>query len=467
MIVLYVSLLCVGLIVASHRFVQIPDHDRPLAFPDEPQAWGGVGDGSICDWRHILSSLLFWSLLAAAAGLVGSAMTALLPSAPLVNAVAAVVAGVATAAAVATRLARRGSGALTPLRFGPRKAPGDKPRVLFVCGSLNQTTQMHQIARQMPEVEAHYTPYFSDHWFWVLTRKLRMIEPTIVGYKRRGICLEYLTRQGLSVDLHGERNRYDMVLLPNDQILAPSLRDLPAVLVQEGIQDPPDLRYFLWRYLRLFHRVLAGTSTFGLSGRFERFCVASEGYRDHFIDLGVDPDKLVVTGMPNFDDCKRYCDNDFPHRDYVLVCTTDARETFALGNRKRFLRKVLSVAAGRQLIFKLHPNERRDRATREIHAIAPKALVFAEGSAEQMVANCSVLITEWSSLTFVGAALGKEVHSHHPMDKINRLLPIQNGVAAENIAEVCREVLGVAVAKPVEDAARANLSEIGNAAQSA
>ena len=58
-----------------------------------------------------------------------------------------------------------------------------------------------------------------------------------------------------------------------------------------------------------------------------------------------------------------------------------------------------------------------------------------------MIANCDVLVTQYSSTAFVGLALGKEVHSYYGHDELLRLLPVQNGCAARNIAAVCREVL--------------------------
>src|SRR5262249_10950393 len=105
------------------------------------------------------------------------------------------------------------------------------------------------------------------------------------------------------------------------------------------------------------------------------------------------------------------------------------------------LERSVEIAAGRQLIFKLHPNENVERATREILDIAPTALVFADGNAEEMVANCEVLITEHSSLTFCGLTLGKEVHTNLPLEQVEALLPVQNRRAALEIAEVIRGVL--------------------------
>jgi hypothetical protein len=58
-----------------------------------------------------------------------------------------------------------------------------------------------------------------------------------------------------------------------------------------------------------------------------------------------------------------------------------------------------------------------------------------------MIANCDVLITQYSSTVFVGLALGKEIHSYFDVDDLKRLMPIQNHSAARNIAAVCRDVL--------------------------
>ena len=58
-----------------------------------------------------------------------------------------------------------------------------------------------------------------------------------------------------------------------------------------------------------------------------------------------------------------------------------------------------------------------------------------------MIANCDVLITQFSSVVFVGLALGKEVHSNHPLEMLQRLMPVQHGRAAQNIALECRKLL--------------------------
>jgi len=149
-----------------------------------------------------------------------------------------------------------------------------------------------------------------------------------------------------------------------------------------------------------------------------------------------------VTGIPNFDNCRRFLDNTFPLRDFVLVCTSDVRETFGFEDRKGFIRNAVRIAGDRPLIFKLHPNERVGRATREIERHAPQARVYATGPTEEMIANCSVLITRFSTTAYVGLALGKEVYSDFDIEGLREKLPIQNnGTAAEAIAGVCRRVM--------------------------
>lgn len=319
-----------------------------------------------------------------------------------------------------------------------------KSRVLFICGSIHQTKQMLAIASQLPDVDAWFTPYYVDgvmEW----CRRRGLIDMTIAGGPWSKLCLEHLQKHGASIDYQGARGGYDLVLTAQDAFVPKNATRSKLLLVQEGMTDPEDFMYRVIKRFPFVPRWLCSTAAFGLSDAYDRFCVGSEGYRDFFARKGVRPEKMVVTGIPNFDDCEKYRANDFPHRDYVLVCTSDARETFKLDDRKKFLREARRIAAGRPMIFKLHPNEKWERATREIRAIAPDALVYTTGSAEEMVANCSVLVVEYSTLSYVALALGKEVHSHFDVDVLRRLLPWQNGGrAAANVARECRQLLGVA-----------------------
>jgi hypothetical protein len=231
------------------------------------------------------------------------------------------------------------------------------------------------------------------------------------------------------------------VVTCSDVYIQKNIRDHRIVLVQEGITDPETFAFRLVTRFRFLPLWFAGTAATGLSDAYRKFCVASEGYRDFFVRKGARAGKIVVTGIPNFDDCGRYRANNFPHRHYVLVCTSPLREVFRGEDREAFIRQAVAIAGGRQLIFKLHPNENVKRAIREISRYAPGATVFTTGSAEEMIANCDVLITRYSSTAFVGLALGKETHSDFDMDELRRLTPVQNGSAALNIANVCRQLL--------------------------
>lgn len=316
-------------------------------------------------------------------------------------------------------------------------------RVLFICGSVNQTGQMHQIASALPDVEARFTPYYCDGLLDVM-RRLGMLGFTILGAPWRRDCMDYLQAHRLPVDMNGSDGAYDLVLTCSDLVVPRNVRGSRLLLVQEGMTDPERFWYRARKWLPFLPLWACGTSGTGLSDLYDKFCVASEGYRDLFVGKGADPRKIEVTGIPNFDDCRRYLQNQFPYRDYVLVCTSDTRETLKFDNRKRFLRRCVQLAAGRPLIFKLHPNENWERNTREIQRHAPGALVYTRGSAEEMVANCQVLIVQYSTLAYVGLALGKEVHAYADLAELRRLMPIQGGTAARNIADVCRTLLAEA-----------------------
>ena len=305
---------------------------------------------------------------------------------------------------------------------------------------MNQTTQMHQIANELPEYERWFTPYYADGLleFW---RKAGLLEPTVLGNKHIRRCVRYLRAHNLAMDFQGRRGGYDLVVTSSDLVVPRNIRTSPIILVQEGMTDPEGILFHLVKRFRFLPRWLTSTAATGLSDSYERFCVASEGYRDLFVRKGVKPEKIAVTGIPNFDNCARYLDNDFPHKHYVLICTSDTRETWAYENRKRTILNAVRIAKGRPLIFKLHPNENLRRATAEINRWAPEALVYPSGKTEEMIANCDVLITRFSTTVYVGLALGKEVYSEFDVDELRSMTPVQNGRAAKNIAAVCKTLL--------------------------
>jgi hypothetical protein len=312
--------------------------------------------------------------------------------------------------------------------------------VLFICGSLNQTTMMHNIARQMSDHHCFFTPYYADGIEKAATRA-GWLDFTVLGGRHLRDTQDYLANNHLKVDPRGEQRDYDLVVTCSDLIVQKNIRGKRLALVQEGITEPETWMYHLVKALKL-PRYFANTATNGLSDAYDVFCVASEGYARHFIRKGVRTEKIAVTGIPNFDHLSENLQNDFPYERHVLVVTSPLRETLRRDDRAAFLRRCLDIAAGKQLIFKLHPIENAERASAEIARHAPGALVFERGNVNHMIANAQVVITQQSTATFVAVALGKEVHTNLDVAQLKELMPIQNsGASAERIANVCRRLL--------------------------
>lgn len=321
-----------------------------------------------------------------------------------------------------------------------------KPKILFIGGSINQTTMMHKISKELPECDAYFTPYFASGPLWLMT-KLKMLEFTIMGGQFKRQTLEYIKKNNLKLDFEGRNDNYDLVFTSQDLIVPRSIKKFKTILVQEGMTDPPDWRYHVTRFLGL-GRWCASTSMTGLSHMYDYFCIASEGFREQFVERGVNPQKIRVTGIPNFDDFERLKNLEFEHKNFVLVATSDVRETTKYENRKQFLLNAKKIAGDKQIIVKLHPNEIIAKRTAEVKKYLPEALVYHGVSIDPMLANCDALVTRFSSTIFPAIALCKDVYCNIDLEDIKRLFPIQNnGTSASAIAQVARELL--ASTKPV------------------
>lgn len=299
---------------------------------------------------------------------------------------------------------------------------------------------MHQISRHFTDCDCFFTSFYSNKAIDFFIKK-GVLEFTMLGGRLREQTENYFITHNLITDYKAKENQYDLVFTSQDLIIPGNIRKNRIVLVQEKMTEPDNL---ILNMVKIFPlpRWLAGTSTTGLSNAYDLFFVASEGYRDLFISKGVNPLKIRVTGIPDFDNAAQYLQNSFPYRNYVLAATSNRRENMKYENRKRFIRKVLTIADGRQVIFKLHPNENWYRATMEIYGYAPDALVYSDVSINPLIANCDVLVTLYSPLVYIGMALGKEVHSDFSMDLLQKLTPVQNnGTSASEIARVSRQCL--------------------------
>jgi len=86
-----------------------------------------------------------------------------------------------------------------------------KKKILFICGSMNQTTQMHQIAMHLSDYDHSFSPFYC-HGFEEMLRKLGLIEFTIAGNQTVDRCRTYLRNHGLRVDYRGKNQPYDLVV---------------------------------------------------------------------------------------------------------------------------------------------------------------------------------------------------------------------------------------------------------------
>ncbi|MGB4595641.1 MAG: hypothetical protein WBI14_07015 [Anaerolineaceae bacterium] len=300
-----------------------------------------------------------------------------------------------------------------------------KTKILLICGSLNQTVMMHKIAGAMQDCDCYFTPYYATGILAILT-KLNLLNFTILGGRHKDATLKYLCQHELPVDPGGLKHKYDLVITGSDLIVPSNIRKTRLMLVQEGMLEQPNFFFSFVRWLN-FPRFLANTAATGLSHSYDLLCAGSEGYRQHFLRLGIPDHKIVVTGMPNFDNFESYRSNDFGHHNHVLVLTSSIRETLGSDDRNAFLRKAKEIAGDREVIFKLHPNEDPHRAIREIRQYFKHVPILLSGNAHEMIANCDVLIAQTSSAIFTGLALGKEVHSYLNQAEMRKLLPVQNG----------------------------------------
>lgn len=312
---------------------------------------------------------------------------------------------------------------------------------MFITGSVNQTLQMHQIAAELPEFDCWFSQVFTDSPFLnFLVERTPLLNGTVMAGQFRENSERYLKNHGLQIDYKAQLNTYDLVVFCSDLIVPKRLRVKKTVWVQEGMVDKFTLLSKLVKAFKLPPFLCGNTSLNGSSNICDVFCAASAGYKQYFAKTGTENRKIAVTGIPNYDNLRQFLNNDFPHRNYVMVATTDMRETYRFENRPAFIKEAVKIAAGRPLLFKLHPNEDVKRAEREIRKYAPAGtLIYNSGNTNHMIANCCELITQYSTVVYTGIILGKKVHSWFNVDELKRLAPVQNnGGSAKKIAQICR-----------------------------
>lgn len=319
-----------------------------------------------------------------------------------------------------------------------------KKKILFIIGSTNQTSQMYQISQHLcDDYDCYFSQVFTDLKLAKFLRQFGIFDTTAYAGQFKKNSDKFLREHNLKEDYEVQKHDYDLVFHCTDVVVPRRLLKTKNIHVQEGMIDKYN---FISKLVQVFHLpawVTIDTSLNGSSDLLDIYCSASEGYKNHINKLGTKREKIFVTGIPNFDNIAQFKNNDFPHKGYVMVATSDLRETARLDNRTDFIKECVKIANGRPMLFKLHPNEKYDRACAEIRDNAPEdSLIFLNGNSNHIVANCDELITQYSTLSYVGLILGKKVNSYFDIDLLKRLIPVQNGgISAQNIAKIGRDFI--------------------------
>ena len=320
----------------------------------------------------------------------------------------------------------------------------NRKKILLLTGSMNQTTQMMAIANELKEYDCWFSQLFTDNIIInFLLNKTRLLDKTIISKPFRIASEQHLRTNNCKIDYKAVLHHYDLVIFCSDMIVPKRMQQSTSVWIQEGMIDKLTWASKLIKTLKLPTVLCLNTSLNGTSNKCDLYCTASEGYKNYIIKHGTEASKVNVTGIPNYDNAEQYLDNNFLHHNYVMVATSDIRETARTENRDLFLKECVEIANGRQLLFKLHPNENKDRAIKEIKSIVPEnTLIFTDGNTHEMIANCAELITQYSTVVYTGISLGKKVHSWFDVETLKMLEPQQNkGTSTKNIAAVCRKAL--------------------------
>src|SRR5579862_4332263 len=111
-----------------------------------------------------------------------------------------------------------------------------KKNILFIIGSPNQTSQLHQVSTFLQdEYDCWFSQFFPDYDFEIWGLKKGWLEHTIMSGHFKANADKYLATHGLKADYRGEKNHYDMVVYCSDLIVPRKFRNTKSVWVQEGM----------------------------------------------------------------------------------------------------------------------------------------------------------------------------------------------------------------------------------------
>lgn len=100
-----------------------------------------------------------------------------------------------------------------------------KKKILFIGGSLNQTTMTHEVAKHLEdEYDCYFTSCYCDG-IYNLMAKAGWLDFTVVGGRFREQTDAYLEENNLQVDYAGKSHDYDLVVTTSDLLVQKNIRE--------------------------------------------------------------------------------------------------------------------------------------------------------------------------------------------------------------------------------------------------
>src|SRR6202012_5055514 len=113
-----------------------------------------------------------------------------------------------------------------------------RKKILFITGSINQTSQMHQISHFLPDYDCWFSQVFSETRISKFLEKYtNIIEGTVMSEQCRENSEKYLRERGMQIDYKAARNKYNLVVFCSDMVVPANIRQPKTIWVQEGMID--------------------------------------------------------------------------------------------------------------------------------------------------------------------------------------------------------------------------------------
>jgi hypothetical protein len=169
-----------------------------------------------------------------------------------------------------------------------------KKKILFITGTMNQTTQMLQIAHELPEYDCWFSQIFADSpLINFVIKYTSLVNTTIISNHYKTQSEDFLREKGYQIDYSAALNQYDLVVYCSDLVIPDRLLRGKTLWVQEGMTDPYSLWSKVVRKLNLPPYLTGNTSLNGSSNVCDIYCAASEGYKDYFTMRGTEGVKFL------------------------------------------------------------------------------------------------------------------------------------------------------------------------------